>query len=429
MDLLRIATAGSVDDGKSTLIGRLLFDSKSLADDVMAAVEDASRRHHGDYMNLALVTDGLRAEREQGITIDVAYRYFSTPVRKFILADTPGHVQYTRNMVTGASTAEVALIIVDARNGVVEQSRRHAVIASLLGIDHIVVCVNKMDLADYDQQVYESIRAEFTALMARLGVYDVVFIPMSALHGDNVVEPSASMPWYHGEPLLHQLERVPVRDGLDALPLRLPVQYVVRPHRAVHHDYRGYAGSIASGVLRIGQRVCILPSGRESVVTAIDAPWGLVEEASAPDAVTVRIADDLDITRGAMLCALDEPPQVVQTLQAVVCWMDERSALRQGDVYRIKHTTRSAKAMITSIDAKFDITSLTGEPNVESLVLNEIGRVSLKVSAPLACDDYTRNRVTGSFVLINDATNATVASGMIGEPRFSFNPLGNPAAH
>ena len=424
MDLLRIATAGSVDDGKSTLTGRLLFDSKALSDDVMAAVEDASRRHRSDYVNLALVTDGLRAEREQGITIDVAYRYFSTPARKFILADTPGHVQYTRNMVTGASTAEVALIMVDARYGVVEQSRRHAVIASLLGIDHIVVCVNKMDLAGHDQRVYEAIRAEFTALMARLGVHDAAYIPMSALHGDNVVESSANMPWYDGEPLLHHLEQVPVREGLDALPLRLPVQYVVRPQRVEHHDYRGYAGSIASGVLRTGQRVRILPSGQESVVTAIDAPWGSVEQASAPDAVTVRIADDLDITRGEMLCAPDELPRTAQALEAVVCWMDERSALCQGDVYRIKHTTRSAKAMVTGIDARFSIASLTGEPDAESLELNEIGRVSLKVSAPLVCDDYTRNRITGSFILINEATNATVATGMIGEPRFSFNPLG-----
>jgi len=421
MDLLRIATAGSVDDGKSTLIGRLLFDSKSLDDDVLAAVEDASRRHHGDYVNLALVTDGLRAEREQGITIDVAYRYFSTPLRKFILADTPGHVQYTRNMVTGASTAEVALIMVDARNGVVEQSRRHAVIASLLGIDHIIVCVNKMDLVSYDERVYEKIRAEFAALMARIGVPDVTYIPVSALHGDNVVEPSTQMSWYNGEPLLHLLERIPVRQCLDSLPLRLPVQYVVRPLRAEHHDYRGYAGSIASGVIRTGQRVRLLPSGQESVVTAIEAPWGPVEEARAPDALTVLIADDLDITRGEMLCALDDPPRTTQTIEAIVCWMDERSALCQGDVYRIKHTSRSAKAMVTSVDARFSIASLTGEPGVESLELNEIGRVSLRVSVPLACDDYTRNRISGSFILIDEGTNATVAAGMIGEPNFSFN--------
>jgi bifunctional enzyme CysN/CysC len=420
MDLLRIATAGSVDDGKSTLIGRLLFDSKSLDDDVLSAVEDASRRHHGDYVNLALITDGLRAEREQGITIDVAYRYFSTEVREFILADTPGHVQYTRNMVTGASTAEVALIIVDARNGVVEQSRRHAVIASLLGIEHIMVCVNKMDLVEYDEGAFEKIKDEFTTLLARIGVGDVMFIPLSALDGDNVVEASTNMPWYTGEPLLTLLERVPVREGLDALPLRLPVQYVVRPLLEDHHDYRAYAGSIASGVLRAGQRVRILPSGQESVVTAIEAPWGPVDEASAPDAVTVRIADDLDITRGETLCAVDDPPQTTQALEAVVCWMDERSALRAGAVYRIKHTTRSAKAIVSSIDARFSIASLRGEPNPGSLQLNEIGRISLRISVPLACDDYTRNREMGSFILIDEATNATVATGMTGEPRFSF---------
>ena len=425
MDLLRIATAGSVDDGKSTLIGRLLYDSKALDDDVLAAVEDASRRHHGDYVNLALVTDGLRAEREQGITIDVAYRYFSTPTRKFILADTPGHVQYTRNMVTGASTAEAALIMIDARNGVVEQSRRHAVIASLLGIDHIVVCVNKMDLVGYDRSVFDAIRAELRPLMVRLGVHGSTFIPMSALKGDNVVVSSAHMPWYEGGPLLAHLESLPVREGLDSLPLRLPVQYVVRPHREEFHDYRGYAGSVASGEVRVGQRVRVLPSGKESVITAIDAPWGAVDEARAPDAITVQIADDLDVTRGEMICEADDVPQATQNLDAVVCWMDERSALRAGDVYKIKHTTRSAKAMVASLDSLFSITSLTGERGADSLWLNEIGRVTLRVSAPIAVDDYTRNRVTGSFILIDESTNATVAAGMIGEPRFVFNSVAN----
>ena len=427
MDLLRIATAGSVDDGKSTLIGRLLYDSKALEDDVLAAVEDASRRHHGDYVNLALVTDGLRAEREQGVTIDVAYRYFSTPARKFILADTPGHVQYTRNMFTGASTAGAVLIMVDARNGVVEQSRRHAVIASLLGIDHIVVCVNKTDLVGYDEKAYKAVRSEFTPLVERLGVEDATFIPMSALNGDNVVEPSANMPWYQGGPLLAHLESLPVLEGLDTLPLRMPVQYVVRPHREEYHDYRGYAGSVASGVLRVGQRVRIAPSGKESIITSIEAPWGDVEEACAPDAVTVRIADDLDITRGEMFCGADDGPAMTQELDAVLCWMDERTALRPGDVYRIKHTTQSAKAVVTGPVSLFNITSLTGEPGADSLWLNEIGRVALKVSAPLAVDDYARNRVTGSFILINEATNATVAAGMIGEPRFAFTaPAGQP---
>ena len=426
MDLLRIATAGSVDDGKSTLIGRLLYDSKALDDDVLAAVEDASRRQHGDYVNLALVTDGLRAEREQGVTIDVAYRYFSTPTRKFILADTPGHVQYTRNMVTGASTAEAVLIMIDARNGVVEQSRRHAVIASLLGIDRIVVCVNKMDLVGYEERAYEAVRSKFTPLMERLYVNDATFIPMSALNGDNVVEPSANMPWYQGDPLLAHLESLPVREGLDTLPLRMPVQYVIRPHREEYHDYRGYAGSVASGVLRVGQRVCIIPSGVESVITAIEAPWGAVEEARAPDAVTVQIADDLDVTRGEMICGADDWPAMTQELDAVVCWMDERTALRPGNVYRIKHTTRSAKAVVTDLVSLFSITSLTGETDSDLLWLNEIGHVKLRVSAPLAVDDYTSNRVTGSFILIDEGTNATVAAGMIGEPGFAFSV---PTAH
>ncbi len=426
MDLLRIATAGSVDDGKSTLIGRLLYDSKALDDDVLAAVEDASRRHHGDYVNLALVTDGLRAEREQGVTIDVAYRYFSTPTRKFILADTPGHVQYTRNMVTGASTAEAVLIMIDARNGVVEQSRRHAVIASLLGIDRIVVCVNKMDLVGYEERAYEAVRSKFTPLMERLYVNDATFIPMSALNGDNVVEPSANMPWYQGDPLLAHLESLPVREGLDTLPLRMPVQFVIRPHREEYHDYRGYAGSVASGVLRVGQRVRIMPSDVESVITAIEAPWGAVEEARAPDAVTVQIADDLDVTRGEMICGADDWPAMTQDLDAVVCWMDERTALRPGNVYRIKHTTRSAKAVVTDLVSLFSMTSLTGETDSDLLWLNEIGHVKLRVSAPLAVDDYTSNRVTGSFILIDEGTNATVAAGMIGEPGFAFSvPTGH----
>ena len=426
MDLLRIATAGSVDDGKSTLIGRLLYDSKALDDDVLAAVEDASRRQHGDYVNLALVTDGLRAEREQGVTIDVAYRYFSTPTRKFILADTPGHVQYTRNMVTGASTAEAVLIMIDARNGVVEQSRRHAVIASLLGIDRIVVCVNKMDLVGYEERAYEAVRSKFTPLMERLYVNDATFIPMSALNGDNVVESSANMPWYQGDPLLAHLESLPVREGLDTLPLRMPVQYVIRPHREEYHDYRGYAGSVASGVLRVGQRVRIMPSGVESVITAIEAPWGAVEEARAPDAVTVQIADDLDVTRGEMICGADDWPAMAQELDAVVCWMDERTALRPGNVYRIKHTTRSAKAVVTDLVSLFSMTSLTGETDSDLLWLNEIGHVKLRVSTPLAVDDYTSNRVTGSFILIDEGTNATVAAGMIGEPGFAFSvPTGH----
>ena len=420
MDLLRIVTAGSVDDGKSTLIGRLLLDSKALDDDVLSAVEDASRRYRSDSINLALFTDGLRAEREQGITIDVAYRYFSTSVRKFILSDTPGHVGYTRNMVTGASNAEVALIMVDARNGMVEQSRRHSVIASLLGIDHIVVCINKMDLVGYDQQVYETIKRNFTALMTRLGVTNVVHIPTSALNGDNVVEPSSNMPWFTGDPLLNYLEQVPVRVGLDALPLRFPVQHVIRPLRVGYYDYRGYAGSIASGVLNKGDRVRILPSGHETVVTTIETPRGPVEQASAPDAVIICLADDFDITRGEMVCSLDEWPQTSKTVGAIVCWMDEQRAMYQGEIYRIKQATRSTKALVNEIEARFNLTSLKGEPEPKSLQLNEIGRVSLEVSVPLVFDDYATNRITGSFILISETTNATVAAGMIGRPRFPF---------
>ena len=420
MDLLRIVTAGSVDDGKSTLIGRLLLDSKALDDDVLSAVRDASRRSQSDSINLALVTDGLRAEREQGITIDVAYRYFSTSVRKFILSDTPGHVGYTRNMVTGASNAEVALIMVDARNGMVEQSRRHSVIASLLGIDHIVVCINKMDLVGHDQQVYETIKTKFTALMTRLGVTNVVYIPTSALNGDNVVEPSSNMPWFTGDPLLNHLEQVPARVGLDALPLRFPVQHVIRPLRVGYYDYVGYAGSIASGVLNKGDRVRILPSGHETVVTTIETPRGSVEQASAPDAVTICLADDFDITRGEMICSPDECPQTSKTVGAIVCWMDEQRAMHQGEVYRIKQATRSTKALVNGIEARFNITSLKGEPEPKSLQLNEIGRVSLEVSVPLVFDDYATNRITGSFILTSETTNATVAAGMIGRPRFPF---------
>ena len=420
MDLLRIVTAGSVDDGKSTLMGRLLLDSNALDDDVVSAVRDASKRYQSDSLNLALVTDGLRSEREQGITIDVAYRYFSTSVRKFILTDTPGHVGYTRNMVTGASNAEVALIMVDARNGMVEQSRRHSVIASMLGIDHIIVCINKMDLVNYDEEVYESIKTRFTSLMTRLGVTNVVYIPTSALNGDNVVDASDNMPWFTGDPLLNHLEQIPVRAGLDTLPLRLPVQNVIKPQQAGYDDYRGYAGSIASGVLHKGDRVRLLPSGHETTVASIETPRGPVEQATAPDAVTIRLADDMEVSRGDMICSPDEWPQTSSTVGAIVCWMDEHTPMHEGAIYRIKQATRSAKALVNGIEARFNITSLKGEPEPESLQLNDIGRVILEVDEPLVYDDYATNRITGSFILIDEATNATVAAGMIGRPRFSF---------
>lgn len=417
MDLIRIATAGSVDDGKSTLIGRLLLDSNSLNDDTLAAVEDVSQRQRGDYVNLALITDGLRAEREQGITIDVAYRYFSTNTRKFILADTPGHVQYTRNMVTGASTAEVALIMIDARNGLVEQSRRHYVIASLLGITHIIVCVNKMDLVGYNEEIFNQIRADFDEFLTKDIASNIVFIPMSALNGDNVVDPSINMPWYHGDPLLNVLEQIPVRQDLGTLPLRMPVQYVIRPMLNKYQDYRAYAGSIASGTLYVGQRVRILPSGQESVITNIDAPWGAVEEASAPDSITVRISDDFDIPRGETICDAEKLPQMRHNIEAVICWMDDRSSLSQGDIYRIKHGARSSKAIVTEVNARFSISSLVKELDANVLKLNEMGHVSLKISDPLVCDDYSVNRATGNFILINESTNATVAAGMIGDPK------------
>ncbi len=418
MELLRIATAGSVDDGKSTLIGRLLFDSKAIQDDVLSAAESASRRQSNEYLNLALLTDGLRAEREQGITIDVAYRYFSTSLRKFILADTPGHVQYTRNMVTGASTADVALVIIDARNGVVEQSRRHAVIATLLGIKHVVVCVNKMDLVEYDESVFTSIRKELDQFFERLNVECAHYVPMSALHGDNVVESSAKMPWYTEGPLLKHLEELEITGTPIDDSFRLPVQYVIRPLTEEHHDYRGYAGSIRSGTVEVGQQVGILPAGKTTSVTAIETPDGEVDRAEWPDAVTIRIEDDIDISRGDLICAADGVPRVTQEFIATVCWMSESKELRPGTMLRIKHTTRSARAMVTELRSRVDVGTLSVDPNCQSLALNEIGRISLKTSAPIVYDDYSVNRVTGSFILMDEATNETVAAGMIGKPGF-----------
>jgi bifunctional enzyme CysN/CysC len=420
MDLLRVVTAGSVDDGKSTLIGRLLLDSKSLHTDVLDAVEDISQRHQSDYVNLALITDGLRAEREQGITIDVAYRFFSTSTRKFILADTPGHVQYTRNMVTGASNADVALIMVDARKGMLEQSRRHSVISSLLGIDYVVVCINKMDLVGYDQQVYEKIKEDFATLLARLKVPNVIYIPTSALNGDNIVIRSTNMSWFTDEPLLNHLENMPAQASSGTSPLRLPIQRVVRPLRVGYHDYRGYSGSIASGVLRKGERVRILPSGHETIITSIETPWGSVDQATAPAAVTVCIDDEFNITRGEMVCSINESPQMSKSIDSIVCWMDDHSDLQENKMYLIKQTTNTAKTLVTKINSRFNVSSLTGETVAKSLHLNEVGEVSLQVSAPLVFDDYTSNRITGSFIMIDTDTNTTVAAGMIGRPRFSI---------
>ncbi len=418
MELLRIATAGSVDDGKSTLIGRLLYDTKAIYDDVLDSAEQHSRRQSVEYFNLALLTDGLRAEREQGITIDVAYRYFSTPARKFILADTPGHVQYTRNMVTGASTADVALIIVDARHGVVEQSRRHAVIAALLGIRHIVVCINKMDLIDFREEVFRPIQHDLHALLEELEIESHHFIPISALEGDNVVEKSARMSWYIDDPLLPHLEELELPGSAASVPFRLPVQLVIRPLSNEYHDYRSYAGTIASGSVEVGQRISVMPSGATTTVTSIETPGGEVERASDGDAVTVRIADNLDISRGAMLASASEKPAVANSFEVTVCWMSERTSLRTGAMLRIKHTTHAARAIVSSLECKVDINALSELGSCDELRLNEIGQVILRTSEPLIFDRYVDNRVTGSFILIDEASNETVGAGMIGRPGY-----------
>ncbi|MGY1843434.1 sulfate adenylyltransferase subunit 1 [Modestobacter sp. SYSU DS0875] len=408
-DILRIATAGSVDDGKSTLIGRLLFDSKAVFEDQYAAIERASR---GDYVDLALLTDGLRAEREQGITIDVAYRYFTTPRRTFILADTPGHVQYTRNMVTGASTADLAIVLVDARKGMVEQSRRHAFLASLLRVPHLVVAVNKMDLVDWSEAVYEGIREEFTAFATKLEVPDVTVVPISALQGDNVVTRSANMPWYEGTSLLHHLEHVHVASDRNLVDTRFPVQYVIRPQSDAFHDYRGYAGRVAGGVLRPGDEVQVLPSGLTTTIAGIDGPDGPVDAAFPPMSVTVRLADDLDVSRGDLICRPHNAPQVTQDLDALVCWMSDQP-LQARQRLAVKHTTRSVRAMVKDVQYRLDVNTLHRDLEAGSLGLNDIGRVTLRTTQPLFVDDYHRNRATGRFILIDEATNATVGAGML----------------
>jgi bifunctional enzyme CysN/CysC len=413
MEMLRFCTVGSVDDGKSTLIGRMLYDAKSIFEDQWDAVERVSANRGDEYTDLALLTDGLRAEREQGITIDVAYRYFATPRRKFIIADTPGHIQYTRNMVTGASTADLALILIDARQGMVEQSRRHAFISSLLGIPHFVVCVNKMDLVGWDREVFERIRAEFTAFASRFHVADITFIPISALLGDNVVDRSKHMPWYEGATLLHHLEEVHIASDRNMIDVRFPVQYVVRPMSGEHHDYRGYAGTVAGGVLRAGDEVVVLPSGFRSTIESLDTYDGAVEEAFPPMSVTVRLTDDLDVSRGDMICRPANRPQSTQDVEAMVCWMAEQGGLRAGGKFAIKHTTRTARALVNDLRYRIDVNTLHRDQTAESLELNEIGRVRLRTTVPLFCDEYRRNRETGSFILIDEQTNNTVAAGMI----------------
>ncbi len=411
-ELLRLATAGSVDDGKSTLIGRLLYDTKSILADQLEAVEQASIHMGSEYTNLALLTDGLRAEREQGITIEVAYRYFATPKRTFISADSPGHVQYTRNMVTGASTADVAIVLIDARKGVLEQSRRHAFLSSLLRIPHLVLAVNKMDLVDYDEKVFEEIRNEFRDFAAKLEVSDLTFIPVSALNGDNVVSRSENMPWYEGGSLLHHIEEVHIASDRNLIDARFPVQYVIRPHQAEFHYYRGYAGRVAGGVLKPGDDVVVLPSGFASKIASIDTADGPVTEAYAPMSVTISLTDEIDVSRGDMICRPNNQPVATQDLDAMVCWLTEASTLTPGAKLAIKHTTRWARAMVKDIQYRLDINTLHRD-DIHALALNEIGRVTLRTTQPLFVDEYRRNRETGSFILVDEATNNTVAAGMV----------------
>jgi sulfate adenylyltransferase subunit 1 len=412
MDLLRFATAGSVDDGKSTLIGRLLLDSKSIFADQLEAVEATSSARGYDYTDLALLTDGLRSEREQGITIDVAYRYFATPNRKFIIADTPGHVQYTRNMVTGASTADLGLVLVDARQGLTEQSRRHAVILSLLRVPHLVLCINKMDLVDFSQERYNTIYEEFTAFATKLAIPDLTIIPISALLGDNVVTRSTKMDWYDGPSLLHHLENVHVASDRDLVDTRFPVQYVIRPKSDDYHDYRGYAGRVAGGVLKPGDDVLVLPSGMPSKIASIDLFDSELDEAFPPMSVTVRLEDDVDVSRGDMICRPQNAPKPSQDLDAMVCWM-ATAPLRPRQKLAIKHTTRMARTMIKDVQYRLDVNSLHRDLETKELSLNEIGRVQLRTTVPLLCDTYEKNRTTGSFVLIDEATGVTVGAGMI----------------
>jgi len=414
IELVRLATTGSVDDGKSTLIGRMLYDTKQIFQDQLEAIEEASRRRGSDYVDLALLTDGLRAEREQGITIDVAYRFFATPRRKFILADTPGHIEYTRNMVTGASTADIALVLVDARAGILEQTRRHAFIASLLRVPHLVLCVNKMDLVDYSEDVYDAIVDEFREFAARLDVADLRFIPMSALDGDNVVNESENMPWYQGSPLLTTLEEIHVASDRNLIDARFPVQYVIRPHTREHPDYRGYAGQMASGVLRPGDKVMVLPSGFQSTIASIDTYDGPVDEAPAGLSVVIRLENNIDVSRGNMICRPHNQPEVGQDIDTIVTWMSDSVKLRKGAKFAIKHTTKSARALIKDLQYRFDVSTLHRIDDATDLGLNEIGRVTIRTTEPLFFDEYRKNRQTGSFILIDESTNNTVGAGIIG---------------
>ncbi len=414
MDMLRFTTAGSVDDGKSTLIGRLFHDTKSIFEDQLEAIEQSSKKRGDENINLALLTDGLRAEREQGITIDVAYRYFATPKRKFIIADTPGHIQYTRNMVTGASTANLALILVDARNGVVEQTRRHSFIADLLGIKHIAVCINKMDLVNYEEDAYEKVLRQFSEFASRLeNVSELTFIPLSALKGDNVVERSENMPWYKGAPLLYHLENVYVGSDANHVDARFPVQWVIRPHSDRHHDFRGFAGRVAGGVFKLGDEITALPSGFTTKISKIMLGEKEIEEAFFPQSVTIQLEDEIDISRGDMLVKPNNQPNSSQDLDARICWFSSSKKLTQGGKYLIKHTTKTAQAMISEITYKVDVNSLRKNEEDKEFNMNDIGRIKFRTSEPIFYDTYRRNRNTGSFILIDPFTHQTLAAGML----------------
>jgi sulfate adenylyltransferase subunit 1 len=410
--LLRFTTAGSVDDGKSTLIGRLLYDSKSIFEDQLDSIIRTSKKKGGAGIDLALFTDGLRDEREQGITIDVAYRYFTTPKRKFIIADTPGHIQYTRNMVTGASTANVATILIDARHGVIEQTKRHTFIASLLRIPHIIVCINKMDLVDYSESVYNDIISQFEDISSKMLVTDVRFIPMSALNGDNVVNRSENMPWYKGAPMLHTLETMHISSDLNKVDARFPVQTVLRPQSEENLDYRGYAGRIASGVFRKGDEITVMPSGFNSKIKTIDTLNGQLEEAFAPMSISITLEDDIDISRGDMIVRSNNKPEVSQDIEAMLCWLNNESA-KPGTKYTIKHTSNDQKAMIKEVIYKYKINTLERINDDKELVMNDICKVKIRTTKPLMIDSYRGNRITGSLILVDDATNETVAAGMI----------------
>jgi sulfate adenylyltransferase subunit 1 len=412
MELLRFSTAGSVDDGKSTLIGRLLYDSKSIFQDQMEAIEESSKRKGDETVNLALLTDGLRAEREQGITIDVAYRYFATPKRKFIIADTPGHIQYTRNMVTGSSTSNLSIILVDARHGLVEQTCRHTFISSLLGIPHVVFCINKMDLVDYSEEVFKKIKSDLIAFSSKLNVNDIHFLPISALNGDNVVNQSKNMDWYQGSTLMYLLENIHIGSDYNHIDCRFPVQYVIRPKSEKFPDYRAYAGRIAGGVFKPGDEIAILPSGFMSKIKSIDTMGGSLEQAYAPMSVSITLEDDIDVSRGDMIVRANNQSKVEQDIDVMICWLNEKNMVLNGK-YAIKHTSNDVRCIIKEINYKVNVNNLHRIEDEKEVRMNDIARISIRTTKPLLFDKYSRNRNTGSLIFIDEATNETVGAGMI----------------